>query len=98
VVASEATNGETGLVLLESIYVDVVVVNAQLPDMTITQFIQRVRGMETPFQSYKLLVLTDANCDYSALDRQQVSYCPASSGYRSALGERSSTKCRTTSE
>ena len=53
VVASEATNGETGLVLLESIYVDVVVVNADLPDMTITQFIQRVRGMETPFQSYK---------------------------------------------
>jgi len=77
VVASEATNGETGLVLLESIYVDVVVVNADLPDMTITQFIQRVRGMETPFQSYKLLVLTGENCDYDALNRQQVSYCPA---------------------
>jgi anaerobic magnesium-protoporphyrin IX monomethyl ester cyclase len=77
VVASEATNGETGLVLLESIYVDVVVVNADLPDMTITQFIQRVRGMETPFQSYKLLVLTGKTCDYDALNRQEVSYCPA---------------------
>jgi anaerobic magnesium-protoporphyrin IX monomethyl ester cyclase len=86
VVASEATNGETGLVLLESIYVDVVVVNADLPDMTITQFIQRVRGMETPFQSYKLLVLTGANCDYNALKRQQVSYCPASLDTE-ALGE-----------
>jgi anaerobic magnesium-protoporphyrin IX monomethyl ester cyclase len=86
VVASEATNGETGLVLLESIYVDVVVVNADLPDMSITQFIQRVRGMETPFQSYKLLVLTGENCDYSALDRQHVSYCPASLDTE-ALGE-----------
>ncbi len=77
VVASEATNGETGLVLLESIYVDVVVVHGDLPDMSITQFIQRVRGMETPFQNYKLLVLTEADCDYSTLDRQGVSYCPA---------------------
>jgi len=33
--------------------------------------------METPFQSYKLLVLTGENCDYDALNRQQVSYCPA---------------------
>jgi anaerobic magnesium-protoporphyrin IX monomethyl ester cyclase len=86
VVASEATNGETGLVLLESIYVDVVVVNEGLPDMSITQFIQRVRGMETPFQSYKLLVLTGEQCDHSALDRQQVSYCPANLEAE-ALGE-----------
>jgi anaerobic magnesium-protoporphyrin IX monomethyl ester cyclase len=75
-VASEATNGETGLVLLDSIYVDVVVVDATLPDMSITQFIQRVRGMETPFQSYKLLVLADAECDFATLDQQQVAYCP----------------------
>ncbi len=75
-VASEATNGETGLVLLDSIYVDVIVVDANLPDMTITHFIQRVRGMETPFQSYKLLVLTDEQTDFTALEQQQVSYCP----------------------
>jgi anaerobic magnesium-protoporphyrin IX monomethyl ester cyclase len=75
-VASEATNGETGLVLLDSIYADVVVVDADLPDMSITQFIQRVRGMETPFQSYKLLVLADAACDMAHLERQQVAYCP----------------------
>ena len=74
-VASEATNGETGLVLLDSIYADVVVVDADLPDMSITQFIQRVRGMETPFQSYKLLVLANAECDLASLDRQQVAYC-----------------------
>jgi anaerobic magnesium-protoporphyrin IX monomethyl ester cyclase len=78
-VASEATNGETGLVLLDSIYVDVVVVDADLPDMSITQFIQRVRGMETPFQSYKLLVLADAACDLATLDRQQVAYCSRNS-------------------
>lgn len=75
-IASEATNGETGLVLLDSIAVDVVVVDANLPDMSIFQFIRRVRGMETPFQSFKLLVLTDAECDFAALDQQQVAYCP----------------------
>jgi len=74
-VASEATNGETGLVLLDSIYADVVVVDADLPDISITQFIQRVRGLETPFQSYKLLVLAAAECDLASLDRQQVAYC-----------------------
>ncbi len=79
-VASEATNGETGLVLLDSIHVDVVVVDADLPDMSITQFIQRVRGMETPFQSYKLLVLTNAECDRTLLDRQEVGYCSHSKG------------------
>lgn len=75
-VASEATNGETGLVLLDSIYVDVIMVDAHLPDMAISQFIQRVRGMETPFRSYKLLILTDEQTDFTALDWQQVSYCP----------------------
>lgn len=78
-VASEATNGETGLVLLESISVDVVVVDATLPDMSIAQFIQRVRGMETPFQSYKLLVLADAECDMTTLEQQQVAYYPRNS-------------------
>ncbi len=36
--------------------------------MSITQFIQRVRGMETPCQSYKLL------------DRHEAGYCPHSTG------------------
>lgn len=75
-VASEATNGETGLVLLDSIYVDVVVISSNLTDMSVVDLIQRVRGMETPFQTYKLLVLTQSEAEAEALERQGVSYCP----------------------
>jgi anaerobic magnesium-protoporphyrin IX monomethyl ester cyclase len=42
-VASEATNGETGLVLLESIDVNVAVVDATLPDMDVSTFIRKTR-------------------------------------------------------
>uniref|UniRef100_B8HM76 Response regulator receiver protein n=1 Tax=Cyanothece sp. (strain PCC 7425 / ATCC 29141) TaxID=395961 RepID=B8HM76_CYAP4 len=45
-VASEATNGETGLVLLESIDVDVAVVDANLPDMDLVKFLRSVRKVQ----------------------------------------------------
>jgi anaerobic magnesium-protoporphyrin IX monomethyl ester cyclase len=42
-VASEATNAETGIVLLESIDVDVAVVDSTLPDMDLVKFIRMAR-------------------------------------------------------
>jgi anaerobic magnesium-protoporphyrin IX monomethyl ester cyclase len=45
-VASEATNGETGLVLLESIDVDVAVVDGSLPDMSLVKFIRSARKVQ----------------------------------------------------
>ena len=45
-VASEATNGETGLVLLESIDVDVAVIDASLPDMSLVKFIRSARKVQ----------------------------------------------------
>lgn len=58
-VASEATNAETGLVLLESIDVDVAVVDATLPDMDIARFIRMARKVQaTSFvTSSRILVL-----------------------------------------
>ncbi|HEY9642621.1 MAG TPA: magnesium-protoporphyrin IX monomethyl ester anaerobic oxidative cyclase, partial [Coleofasciculaceae cyanobacterium] len=58
-VASEATNAETGLVLLESIDVDVAVVDDTLPDMDLVRFISSARKAQA--NSYvipsKILVL-----------------------------------------
>lgn len=58
-VASEATNAETGLVLLESIDVDVAVVDSTLPDMDLVKFIRNARKVQS--NSYvipsKILVL-----------------------------------------
>lgn len=58
-VASEATNAETGLVLLESIDVDVAVVDSTLPDMDLARFIRSARKVQA--NSYvipsKILVL-----------------------------------------
>jgi anaerobic magnesium-protoporphyrin IX monomethyl ester cyclase len=45
-VASEATNGETGLVILESIDVDVAVVDAALPDMNLVKFLRSARRVQ----------------------------------------------------
>jgi anaerobic magnesium-protoporphyrin IX monomethyl ester cyclase len=60
-VASEATNGETGLVLLESIDVDVAVVDSTLPDMELDKFLRTARKVQA--NSYvipsKILVLLD---------------------------------------
>jgi anaerobic magnesium-protoporphyrin IX monomethyl ester cyclase len=58
-VASEATNGETGLVLLESIDVEVAVVDSTLPDMDLVKFIRMARKVQA--NSYvvpsKILIL-----------------------------------------
>ena len=58
-VASEATNAQTGLVLLESIDVDVAVVDSTLPDMDLVKFIRSARKIQS--NSYvipsKILVL-----------------------------------------
>ncbi|MEI6063377.1 MAG: magnesium-protoporphyrin IX monomethyl ester anaerobic oxidative cyclase [Pseudanabaena sp. ELA748] len=45
-VASEATNGETGLVILESIDVDVAIVDAALPDMNLGKFLRSARRVQ----------------------------------------------------
>lgn len=45
-VASEATNAETGLVLLESIDVDIAVVDSTLPDMNLVKFIRMARKVQ----------------------------------------------------
>ena len=58
-VASEATNAETGLVLLESIDVDVAVVDGSLPDMDLVKFIRMARKVQANsyVTSSKILVL-----------------------------------------
>jgi anaerobic magnesium-protoporphyrin IX monomethyl ester cyclase len=60
-VASEATNAETGLVLLESIDVDVAVVDSTLPDMDLARFLRSARKVQA--NSYvipsKILVLVN---------------------------------------
>lgn len=60
-VASEATNGTTGLVLLESIDVDVAVVDATLPDMSIREFIHQMHELQldSTVKPSKLLILLD---------------------------------------
>ncbi|MEE3716129.1 response regulator transcription factor [Tumidithrix elongata RA019] len=62
-VASEATNGTTGLVLLESIDVDVAIVDAHLPDMSIREFIQQMHDLqiEATVKPSRLLILLDPN-------------------------------------
>ncbi|WP_017301437.1 magnesium-protoporphyrin IX monomethyl ester anaerobic oxidative cyclase [Nodosilinea nodulosa] len=57
-VASEATNGATGLVLLDSIAVDVAVICDPLPDMTLAEFLHQLHHLEG-CQHFKLLVLSD---------------------------------------
>lgn len=66
-VASEATNGTTGLVLLESIDVDVAIVDARLPDMAIGDFIRQMREVqaESAIQPSKLLLLVDLDDEES---------------------------------
>jgi len=58
-VASEATNAETGLVLLESIDVDVAVIDASLPDMDVAKFIRMARKVQANsyVTSSRILVL-----------------------------------------
>ncbi len=69
-VASEATNAETGLVLLESIDVDVAVVDSTLPDMDVAKFLRMVRKVQA--NSYvtpsKILVLIPPEQQSNASD------------------------------
>ena len=83
-VASEATNGTTGLVLLESIDVDVAIVDANLLDMSITQFAQQMRELqeEATVTRSKLLILVDLQKSQSLWDAWAVKaegYCQKTS-------------------
>jgi anaerobic magnesium-protoporphyrin IX monomethyl ester cyclase len=80
-VASEATNGTTGLVLLDSIVVDVVVVCNPLPDMDLAEFVQRARR-QNPCQPVRLLVLSDAPADLPQDSDLALAHCPR----RSSMG------------
>lgn len=79
-VASEATNGETGLVLLESIDVDVALVDSTLPDMTVAEFARKMREIQA--ESYvtisKLLILVapESADEFPALSASEADgYC-----------------------
>lgn len=79
-VASEATNGTTGLVLLESIDVDVAILDADLPDMSIVEFTQQMheRQLDSGITSSKLLILLDLGDPQKLLDAwavQAEGYC-----------------------
>ena len=79
-VASEATNGETGLVLLESIDVDVAIVDAALPDMNLVKFIRSARKVqETSYViSSKILILVtpeQSTIIYEAIAAGVDGYC-----------------------
>ncbi|MGP1386961.1 MAG: magnesium-protoporphyrin IX monomethyl ester anaerobic oxidative cyclase [Thainema sp.] len=66
-VASEATNAETGLVLLESIDIDVAVVDATLPDMDIAKFIRMARKVQTTSYVTPSRILVLAHPDQQSL-------------------------------
>ncbi|MFG6094902.1 magnesium-protoporphyrin IX monomethyl ester anaerobic oxidative cyclase [Leptothoe sp. ISB3NOV94-8A] len=74
-IASEATNGETGLILLDSIVVDIVIVSDPLPDMSLPEFMQRVQ-QQNSCQPFRLLILTDAPESLSDIDSVKVAYSP----------------------
>ncbi len=76
-VASEATNGETGLILLDSIIVDVAIVTAQLPDMSLSTFWQRAQAQAGSCHPFKLLVLTEAATPLEVLEEAGMAHCPA---------------------
>jgi anaerobic magnesium-protoporphyrin IX monomethyl ester cyclase len=69
-VASEATNAETGLVLLESIDVDVAVVDVTLPDIDIAKFIRMARKVQAAsyVTSSRILVLAAPEYQSQLLD------------------------------
>lgn len=66
-VASEATNGETGLVLLESIDVDVAVIDATLPDMDVAKFIRMARKVQANSYVTSSRILVLANPEQQSL-------------------------------
>lgn len=79
-VASEATNAVTGLVLLESIDVDVAVVDASLPDMDLLEFLRQMRIVQanSSVVPSEVLILTSPESEQKvrvALTRERVSFC-----------------------
>lgn len=79
-VASEATNGTTGLVLLESIDVDVAIVDSSLPDMDLAEFVTQVQTVQadscvTPSKLLILLDPADQATWEKALTVGATSYC-----------------------
>lgn len=79
-VASEATNGTTGLVLLESIDVDVAIIDASLTDMSIAEFTRQMRDLQVDagVTISKLLILSDLGDPQRLLDAwagQAEGYC-----------------------
>ena len=77
--ASEATNGTTGLVLLDSIVVDVVVVSEPLPDMGLAEFVQRAQR-QNPCQPIRLLVLGDDPACLPQDTALALAHCPRDCG------------------
>ena len=78
-VASEATNGTTGLVLLDSIVVDVAVVSEPLPDMGLAEFVQRAQR-QNPCQPIRLLVLGDDPACLPQDTALALAHCPRDCG------------------
>jgi len=79
-VASEATNAETGLVLLESIDIDVAVVDACLPDMDLVKFIRSARKVQAGsyvIPSKILILVTEAQAELvsAAVDAGVEAFC-----------------------
>lgn len=79
-VASEATNAETGLVLLESIDVDVAVVDGTLPDLDLATFLQRARELQADscvtLSKFLVLITPDQVVEFSSLPGAGAeSYC-----------------------
>jgi len=75
-VASEATNGETGLVLLDSIVVDVAVVSDPLPDMPLEEFLHRAKALQDICHPFKLLILTDKPETIPMVEGVAIAHCP----------------------
>ncbi len=84
-VASEATNAVTGLVLLESIDVNVAVVDASLPDMDLLEFLEQMQRIQADSSVVPSKVLILASSDkeqklnsslMGKLIKEGVFFCP----------------------
>ena len=74
-VASEATNGETGLVLLDSIVVDVAVISDPLPDMPLAEFLRRAQALQDICHPFKLMILTDQPEVLPVVEGMAIAHC-----------------------
>ena len=74
-VASEATNGETGLVLLDSIVVDVAVISDPLLDMPLAEFLRRAQALQDICHPFKLMILTDQPEVLPVVEGMAIAHC-----------------------